>query len=274
VARVNGLVRAEFRKAFSTKLWWALLVPVVVVSALVNLSGGLLTASLADVHAGTGVPPILLGSLAYALSLTSVFATLYGLVTATAEFRHRTITTTYLTTRGRGRALTAKAVSTAAVGAIYAAVTVVVGVPAGLVVGSALPDVGALAAVTAVGLVVAALWAVLGTALGTAISNQATALVVTLLYLLVAEALLALLLGSSDNPVVARLAAYLPGKAGSVAVYDVAGRAMVGDGTQLAELLAGVSSPPPWWGAVLVLAAWTAAAAAMAQVVGARRDIT
>jgi hypothetical protein len=271
---MTGLVRAEFRKAFSIKLWWALLVPVVVLSALVNLFGGLFTAALGEAHAGTDVPPILLGSLAYALSLTTVFATLYGVVTAAGEFRHRTVTTTYLTVQGRGRALAAKAVSTAAVGALYAAVTVVVGVPAGLVAGSGLPGVGALVAVTAVGLVVAALWAVLGTALGTLITNQAGVLVVTLVYMLVAESLLSLLLGRSDNPDVSRLAAYLPVNAGDVAVYDVAARALLGDGSRLVELLAGVSSPPPWWGALLVLAAWTGAAAATAWVVGRRRDIT
>lgn len=271
---MTGLVRAEFRKAFSTKLWWALLIPVVVLSALINLFGGLFTAALSEAHTGTDVPPILLGSLAYTLSLTTVFAALYGVVTAAGEFRHRTITTTYLTAQGRGRALAAKAVSTAAVGALYAAVTVVVGVPAGLVVGSGLPGVGGLAAVTAVGLVVAALWAVLGTALGTLITNQATVLVVTLVYLLVAEGLLSLLLNRSDSAVVNRLASYLPGNAADVAIYDVAARALLGDGSRLVELLAGVSGPPPWWGALLVLAAWTGAAAATAWVVGRRRDVT
>lgn len=273
---MTGLVHAEFRKAFSTKLWWALLVPVVVLSALVNLFGGLFTASLAEAHTGTGVPPILLGSLAYALSLTSIFAALYGVVAAAAEFRHRTMTTTYLTAQGRGRVFAAKAVCTAAVGVLYAAVTVVVGVLAGLLVHSGLPDVGALAAVTAVGLGVAALWAVLGTALGTLITNQATVLVVTLVYMLVGELLLSVLLTRSDSPAVARLASYLPVNAGDVAVYDVAARALLGpdDSGRLVELLAGVTAPPPWWGGLLVLAAWTAAAAAAGWVVGRRRDVT
>jgi ABC-2 type transport system permease protein len=276
VGRVTGLVRAEFRKAFSTKLWWALLVPVVVLSGLINLFGGLFTASLAQAHTGTGVPPLLLGSLAYALSLTSIFAALYGVVTATAEFRHRTVTTTYLTAQGRGRVLAAKSVSAAAIGALYAAAAVVVGVPAGLVAHSSLPGVGALAAVTAVGIVVAALWAALGTALGTVITNQATALVVTLVWMLVGELLVSALLAGSDSDVLARLAAYLPVNAGDVAVYDVAARMLLGpaDGAQLVELLAGVTAPPPWWGALLVLAAWTAAAAATAWVVGGRRDVT
>jgi ABC-2 type transport system permease protein len=268
---MTHLLRAEFRKAFSTKLWWALLVPVVVLAALVNLFGGLFTESIT----GEG-SSILLGSLAYALSLTSVFATLYGIITAAGEFRHRTITTTYLTARGRGRVLAAKGVSTAAIGALYAAVTVVVGTLGGLGAGSGFPDLGALAAVVGVGLAVAALWAVLGTALGTMISNQVTVLVVTLVYVLAGEVLLTVFLGASESAAVARLAAYLPVNAGEVAIYDVAGRGLLGPagGGQLAELLAGVTAPPPWWGALLVLAAWTAAAAATGYVVGRRRDVT
>jgi ABC-2 type transport system permease protein len=269
---VTSGVRAEFRKAFSTKLWWALLVPVVVLAALINLFGGLFTASLGE----EGGPSILLGSLAYSLSLTSVFAALHGIVTAAGEFRHRTITTTYLTARGRGRVLAAKCLSTAVFGALYAAVTVVVGSAAGLAARSGLPDIGPLAGVTAVGLAVSALWAVIGTALGTVISSQVTVLVVALVYMLVGEPLLAAMLTSSGNGVVARTAAYLPVNAGDVAVYDLAGRALLGpsDGGQLAQLLAGVTAPPPWWGGLLVLAGWTAAAAATGYVVGGRRDVT
>ena len=270
---MSRLVRAEFRKAFSTKLWWALLVPVVVLAVLVNLFGGLFTASLAEEGADL---PILLGSLAYSLSLTSVFAALYGIVTAAGEFRHRTVTTTYLTARGRGRVLAAKSVSTAAIGALYAAATVVVGTVAGLAGQSGMPDVGSLAAVTGVGIAVAALWAVLGTALGTVISNQVTVLVVALVYMLAGELLLSVLLTRSDTEAVTRLAAYLPVNAGDVAVYDVAGRALLGpaDSAQFVELLAGVTAPPPWWGGLLVLLAWTAATAATGYVVGGRRDIS
>ncbi len=273
---MTGLIRAEFRKAFSTKLWWALLVPVVVLAALVNLFGGLFTASLAGAHTGTGVPPILLGSLAYSLSLTSVFAALYGIVTAAGEFRHRTATTTYLTARGRGRVLAAKSASAAVIGALYAGVTVVVGTLSGLAAQSGMPDAASLAGETAVGLAVAALWAVLGTALGTVISNQVAVLVAALVYMLAGELLLSVLLTRSGSDVVARWAAYLPVNAGDVAVYDVAGRALLGptDSAQFVELLAGVTAPPPWWGGLLVLLAWTAAAVATGSVVGRRRDVT
>lgn len=267
---IGGLLLAEFRKTVSIKLWWALLIPVVLLSALINAFGGLFTASLADL----GSPSLLPVSLAYSLSLTSVFATLYGVVTAAGEFRHRTITTSYLQASGRGAVLAAKAVVAAGVGAVYALGAVLAGVPAGLFGGSTAPDAGSVFAVTAVAVVVVALWAVLGTAVGTLLS-QVVAIVVTLVYLLLGEFLLSSLLTRARSPTVARLSSYLPGNAGDVALYDLPVRALSGaDARPVLELLAGVSAPPPWWGAVIVLAFWTAAAAAAAWLVGDRRDIT
>lgn len=272
---MNGLLRAEFRKVSSTRLWWGLLVPVAVLSMLINLFGGLFTASLASVHEGTGVPPLLLGSLAYALTLTTVFAAVHGIVAAAGEFRHRTATTTYLTAPGRGPVLIAKMLVAGAVGALYAAVAVLVGVLGGLLSGAGFPDVGALLATTLVGVLVAALWGMLGVALGTVLSNQVTVLVVTLVYVLIGEALLSALLNASATPVVARFTPYLPVNAGDVAVYDIPARVLAGpEATRIIETLAGVTAPPPWWGALLVLTAWTAAAAATAWVIGSRRDIT
>ncbi len=268
---LSAIVRAEVRKTVSVKLWWALLIPVVALAALVNAFGGLFTAALSDV----GTPSLLPVSLAYSLSLTSVFAALYGIVAAAGEFRHRTVTTTYLLTRGRGRVLTAKALVAAGVGALYAFGAAVVGAPAGLLGGAGAPDAGSVLAVAGIGMVVSALWAVLGTALGTAVSNQVVGLIVALVYLLLGELLLSSLLTRAGSPTVARLSSYLPGNAGDVALYDLPARALVGaDARQAVELLAGVSAPPPWWGALIVLAFWTAAVLASAWVVADRRDVT
>jgi ABC-type transport system involved in multi-copper enzyme maturation permease subunit len=272
---MGGLLRAELRKTSSTKLWWALLIPVAGLSILINLFGGLFTAA-APVDDAT--LPLLLGSLAYALGLTTVFAALQGIVAAAGEFRHRTITTTYLTAPGRGRVLLAKMAVSGATGALYAAVAVLVGVLAGLAgqAGTAFPGLGPLLAVTAIGMVVAALWSALGAALGTAIGNQVGALVGALVYMLLGELLLSALLNRADSPTVPRLTPYLPVNAGDIAIYDIPARVLAGPefGPAVVETLAGVTAPPPWWGAVLVLAAWTAAAAATAWVVGGRRDVT
>lgn len=271
------LVRSEWRKATSTRLWWALLVPVAMVSALVNGFGGVFTAAFADL----GAPSLLPVSLAYALSLTSVFAALFAVVAAAGEFRHRTITTTYLIAPRRFAVQGAKSVVAAGVGASYAVAAVLAGVPVGLLARPAPLDVGLVLTVLAVGVVVAALWAVLGTAVGIAVGNLSVALAGTLAYLLAGELLLSLLINRADSPLVARLSSYLPGNAGDVALYDVPVRALLGgvrsdgpDSGRVVELLAGVTQPPPWWGALIVLGVWTAAAAATAAVIGGRRDVT
>jgi hypothetical protein len=269
-----GLLRAELVKTVSTKLWWGLLIPVAVLSMVINLFGGLFTAA---VVAELGRVPLLLGSLAFALGYTSVFALVYGIVLAAGEFRHRTVTSTYLTTPRRWPVLLAKMAVAGAVGMFYALVTVVVGVLAGLAgeAGAAFPTFGSLLALTATGMAVSALWGALGAALGTAVVNQVSALVGALVYLMVGELTLTVLLGNSDSPDVQRLVGFLPGKAGSVAIFDLPARVIGGENSRaLVEVFAIVTAPPPWWGALLVLAAWTAAVAATAWVVAERRDVT
>jgi ABC-2 type transport system permease protein len=145
-------VRAEFRKVASTKLWWGLLIPVALLSSMINLFGGAFTAAFPESER----LPLLLGSLAYALGLTSVFAAVHGVVAAAGEHRHRTITTTYLTTCGRAPVLLAKMLVSAGVGACYAAATMLTGVLAGTVAdaGTAFPDAGPLAATALIGVAV------------------------------------------------------------------------------------------------------------------------
>ena len=271
---MTAAVRAEFRKLVSTKLWWGLLIPVVALSSVINLFGGVFTAAFPE----AGALPLLLGSLAYALGLTTVFAAVQGVVAAAGEHRHRTITTTYLTTRGRTQVLLAKMVVSAGVGAGYAAIAVLVGVLAGFVADptASFPAAGPLLATATIGLLVAALWGALGAALGTAVSNQVGALVAVLLYLMVGELLLGALLDSAESDAVRALSSYLPSNAGEVAIYTIPAREIAGPVTapQVVEILAGATAPPSWGVALLALAIWTAAVGAVGAVVGGRRDIT
>jgi ABC-2 type transport system permease protein len=272
---MGGLLRAELVKTTSTRLWWGLLVPVTLLSILINVFGGLFTAA---VPAEMGRMPLLIGSLAFALGYTTVFSLVFGIVIAAGEYRYRTITTTYLTAPRRWPVLLAKTAAAGGVGMVYALVTVVVGVLAGLAgeAGVAFPSAGSLLAVTLIGMAVSGLWGVLGAALGTATANQVGALVGSLVYLMVGELLLTVLLGSSDSYDLQRVVAFLPGKAGSVAIYDLPARVLAGaeNSRNLVEIVALVTAPPPWWGALLVLAAWTGAAVATAWVVAGRRDVT
>jgi ABC-2 type transport system permease protein len=267
-------LRAEWRRVVSTRLWWALLIPVMVLAVLVNLFGGLLGDGLGD----AADLPVLPASIAFTLTLTAVFAAVYGTVAAAGEFRHRTVTTAYLTAGGRGRVLVGKLVAGSAVGALYAIVAVAVGVVAGLLGQGAgrVFGTGALVGVAAVGVAVAALWGALGAAVGVLLANQVGALVVLLVYLQVGELVLAAVLNNSGSDALARLTPYLPGNAGDVAIYDFPARALAGPGyaDRVVEQLAGVTAPPPWWGALSVLAGWAALAAVLAWTVADRRDVT
>lgn len=274
LAAIGAPVRAEFRKVASTKLWWGLLIPVALLSSMINMFGGVFTAAFPESER----LPLLLGSVAYSLGLTSVFAAVHGVVAAAGEYRHRTITTTYLTTRGRAPVLAAKMLVSAGVGACYAAVTVVTGMLAGAAAdgGAAFPGVGPLAATALIGVAVSALWGALGAAFGTAVSNQVSALVALLLYLMVGELLIGALLEAAESGTLRALSSYLPGNAGEVAIYGIPANEIAGPVTapQVVELLAGVTDPPGWGVALLVVAFWTAAVGAAGWLVAARRDIT
>lgn len=275
-------VRAELRKTFSTRLWWALLIPVAALSVLLHLFGGLFSGALGSGALDSGAtgpgagaaPPLLLFPLAAALALASVFAAVAGIVASAGEFRHRTITTSYLTARSRGTVLLASMAAGGLVGALYAVATALVGVPVGLLGGATVPGTGALLAVAGIGVVVCALWGALGVALGTLTGNQVGALVGALVYLLFGELLLSSLLNGAEAAAVRPVTSFLPGNAGDIALYDIPAELLGGAGSGLVEGLAGVTAPPPWWAALLVLAAWTAVVAAAARLVGGRRDIT
>lgn len=272
---MTGLLRAELRKVASTRLWWGMAIPVAVLAVLINLFGGFVSAGVLVTPDGTA-PPRILASMAFALTLTGVFAALQAMIATAGEYRHRTITTTYLTAPGRGRVLAAKAISGAAVGAGYALVTVLLGLLAGAVGQSGAVPAGPLLGVTVVGVAVCGLWGATGAALGTVLTNLPTVVSLVLGYLLVGEGLLSLLLATRDTPAVTGLVVYLPGNAADVALYDLPARALVGPDLsgQLVAGLTGVPDPPAWWVGLLILAAWTATAAAAGWAVGGRRDVT
>ena len=272
---MTAALRAEFRRVGTTRMWWALLIPVALLAVVVNLFGGLLGGAVGD---SGGDLPVLLASVAFTLTLVAVFAGVYGAVIAAGEFRHRTVTTTYLTAGGRGRVLVGKLVAAAGVGGLYAAAATVAGVAAGLAAepGGRLPGPGDLLAVAAIGVAVAALWGVIGAGLGTLLANQVGALVALLVYLQVGELVLAAVLNNSGSEAAARLTPYLPGNAGDVAIYDLPAHALAGPafGDQVVEQLAGVTAPPPWWGALAVLAGWATLVAVVAWTAADRRDVT
>lgn len=279
-------IRSEIRKVFTTKMWWALAIPVTIISLAINGLGGLFEDAVTEGRdLGGALPPLLPISMAVSINQLVVFAAVAGTVAAAGEFRHRTITTTFLTGSGRGAVLVAKLVIGALLGALFALVAAVSGSLVGLIAQTAKPAAGDLLVSIAVGVLVSALWGVIGSGVGMAIGNQVGALLALLIPLLVGEQILTVGLANADTESVQELAAYLPGNAGDIAVLAAPARALaelvpgregIDEATaQIVGVLSGgVTNPPGTLVALAVLVAWTAVVVGLAAFFNGRRDIT
>jgi ABC-2 type transport system permease protein len=189
---VTALVRAEWTKLFTTRVWIGLLAGACV------MAGGF--AALLTGLAGQegGPPPV--GSPDYealALAVASnavVFALILGIIGMTQEFRHRTATPTFLTTPKRGRVVVAKLVAYALAAVPFALAAVAVTVAVVVVYAGARGAAPSLSGENAEVLLSAGLaivvYAVIGVGLGALLRNQVGAIVGALVYLYVVEPLL------------------------------------------------------------------------------------
>jgi hypothetical protein len=247
---MSALVGAELLKLRTTRAWIGF---VLIVVALSGISSAAAVGSAQDSVLGTSElsREILSGAL-----FASLIAFLIGVMSVTSEWRHGTVTRTFLVTPRRERVLVAKELSILLVAfglaALGIAIALVVAVPWLFVENSSLALSDDL--VPLIGQIVAAsmLWGALGVGVGAVVQSQTPALVGSILWILLVEALIQALLGLIDLEAVAH---YLPGQALSAF-----------DGT-LDEGL------PVWAGGVVGLA-WVAALGALGYVRMSRQDVT
>jgi ABC-type transport system involved in multi-copper enzyme maturation permease subunit len=215
------LIRAEFGKLFSTKLWlWLLLGAVLMTALFVSLTIGF------DGQPNNPAPRMstvagqknMLGSAAAA----GIWTLILGIIAVTGEFRHQTVTPTFLATPHRGRVVIGKLVAYAITGVGYGVLTIAVAL------GIALPWLSAkdisvsLSADgipgTLVGIALSvAVYALLGVGLGALVRNQIAAVVGALVYQFLIEAFVRAL------PWIRDYYQYFPGGANSALVGTVAG---------------------------------------------------
>ncbi len=248
---MTALVRAELLKIRTTRGWWAYLA-VIVLLVGIAVAGDI--GSNADAR---GLPEFQLG-LVESAGLGAVLAIILGITIVTTEFRHGTVTPTFLAAPSRERVLASKLVAGSAVSflfgllalAVVAAVTVtwlsITGDEIHLLDG----DVGTRAAQT---LLSAVLWGAMGVAVGSVVHSQVAALVGTLVWIFLGETLLWGLFGLID---IDGAIAYLPFRA-----LDAA------DGTGGEDLLG-------YWPGVGVSLAWVAVIGAAGVWRTRRRDVT
>jgi ABC-2 type transport system permease protein len=247
------LVRSEWTKLFTTRVWIGLLL-----GACVMVAGFavLFTAFAGDPESGL---PAVGTSLYEELALSTaananILFLILGIIGMTQEYRHRTATPTFLTTPKRGRVVIAKLLAYAVAAAVFA--VLVCAVNYGVVAIHAGAR-GAAPALNAENLAVLGrsalaliIYAVIGVGLGALLRNQVGAIVGGLVYLFVVEPVIRAI------PATAGFYKWMPGGALEALTATFQGP----------ELLEG------WQGAILLLG-YGLLAALLGTIFAVRRDI-
>ncbi|NEM05160.1 ABC transporter permease [Geodermatophilus normandii] len=253
---MTALVRAEWTKLFTTRVWIGLLLGACL------MAGGFaaLFTGLAGVEQNgqPGLPAV--GTPQYEEVVFSVAANasvlflILGIIGMTQEYRHRTATPTFLTTPRRGRVVVGKLLAYAAAAVPFALLVLAVVVAVVLVYAGArgaAPSLDAdnLRTLAAAGLVLV-VFAVIGVGIGALLRNQVGAIVGALVYLYVAEPII------SSIGAIQGAYKWLPGGAVQAITSDF----------QAPDLL------EPWQGGLLLLG-YGLLAALLGTFLAVRRDV-
>ena len=264
--------RSEVTKQFSTAMWWILAIVLVLYIALMAGSIAFMLAASADGLIPGGEQLQVFGDAAsllysFSSSLGFVFALVIGTLMVTSEFRHQTLTPTFLAVPGRGKALLAKILVGILLGGLYGLLAVAAAV---------VPSAGALAAFgqeTGLGeldtwamfgriLIALALWTLLGVGIGTLVRNQVAAVVGVIAFTQFVEPMVRLAAAYIEGA--DRVAAFLPGAASDALVgasfYNIA---MPASAFEL-----------DWWAGGIVLAVYAFVFLLLGYLFSWRRDVS
>jgi ABC-2 type transport system permease protein len=243
------LIRTELLKLRTIRSpWWLIAAAPALVIA--GISGGVNSSKR---PLDTGMQAAMLAH----VGLTSIFTVVFGILLVAGEYRHRTITDTYLSSPARGHVIAAKLVVAAAFGAISGVIATVVGLGVAeawwaekgvtFVWGDA-----SMWATIGGGIVWNAAFAAIGVGVGALIRSLVGAVAVSLAWIALVEGIVGQLVGN--------LARWLPFNAGQA----------LGSAAQpvLSQDLL------PRWGGGAVLAGYTLAFAVLAIATSVRRDVS
>jgi ABC-2 type transport system permease protein len=246
---VPSVITSEFRKLSTVRAPWLLLAagPLIVVAGITGLveSGG-------NVH-----DPATQGKALAHVGLAAVFTLVFGILAVAGEYRHGTITDTYLSSPGRSRIVTAKVTVYGLVGAAAGLACALAALAVTAAWWSAKGGTFDLAAASTWrtlggGVAVNVAFAAIGVGLGALVRNLAAAVATALAWIALVEGIAGQLIGS-------QLARWLPFYAS-----EALDRASL---TSTSGLL-------PQWGGGLVLLGYAAVFAATAVLTTLKRDVT
>jgi ABC-type transport system involved in multi-copper enzyme maturation permease subunit len=267
---MTAAVRAELRKLFTTRLWWGMAIAVLLSGAAFAVLFAFVFTSDAVRGPQAAAAPRTDAALAKAvftggLQVGYLLTLSIGVLTIGSEYRHQTITATFLAIPRRGRVMAAKVVSLLAVGALYGLLSLAGAVGAGTIVltskGVAPFADTSIWRTLALSLLVLGLWALIGLGAGILIPNQVAALLISVAVAWIVEPLLGLVLALTDWG--KSISPYLPSRATSAMLESTSGGF---DGQPITQL--------SWWAGALVLIGYAAAMAGLGTWRTLRADIS
>lgn len=252
-----ALIRGELRKLFTTKLWlWMLITAVGLTALFVSLGIGFADDpqnNSPDLDTAAGQRNLFSSASAAALIIG-----ILGVIGITSEYRHQTVTPTFLATPRRGTVVAAKMMTYAIVGIGYALACVAVAVSVTLPwlaakdIDVSLGSNGIPQTLLGVGADVA-IYAVLGVGLGALLKNQIAAIVGLLVYVLIIGPILGAI------SAIEGLTRFLPNQAEAALLQSTP----PGDSELLVQ-----------WQGGLVLIGWALLFAVIGYQLTVRRDVT
>lgn len=249
---MTNLVRAEFRKLFTTQVWFWLLLASLAITAI-SVIGQIASSQNFELRNDNW-------SLFTAANSAYIAVFVLGVLSITTEFRYQTITPTLLVTPSRWRLVGAKLITYTLVGILYALLCVVVQFAIALPWLSARNvhiDIGTALRAGLTAFAVVALFALVGLGAGALLKNQIVGVTVGLIFILVLSNVIVAI------PGVKHIYPYLPtGATDAIVTQSSADRTRNG-----VELL-------PIWGGLLVLVVWGLGMAVLGAGLTMQRDVT
>lgn len=266
--------RSETTKQFTTVMWWIL---AIVLLAYVGFTAAVIGFAFSASATGAlsesgpqvpaeGLPPLLYSA---ATAVGYVFPLLIGTLMVTSEFRHKTLTPTFLATPRRATVLWAKLAVGVILGVLYGVIGVVaaVGPSAAFLAGYGLDtELTSLDTWAMFGRMLLAyvLWVFIGVGVGALVRNQVGAIVGVLVFTQFLEPVARAVAGFVEG--LGDATRYLPGAASDALVgaslFSVAGA--TGTGTE----------PLEWWVGGLVLLGYAAVFVVLGYLFSWRRDVS
>lgn len=276
---MGASLKSEVRKIFTTRMWWGLLLGMMVMAALLSLMyGSLVGNDAATGEGGTGNPfkKMVVGTaqLVYSAgaqsSLTTLIPLSMGVLLITNEFRHKTISSTFLATPNRWVVLITKMLAVIPLGIAYGVAHDIASAGAGAATIKSKgyptlldkPEVWQTFGLVVVAFVV---WTLLGFGFGMLIRNQVAAVLTAVGFAFIVQIALNILFSAQNWDTAAK---FLPSNLTS-------GMLVTSDPTAGQQVTSGGASPFfSWWASALILTGYALALSVIGSFLQSRRDIT